>query len=96
MMLCRTFRTKFRADKVVYTRGSACYCLEEADNGKDLHLLRVDTRKLSSGAGHAVPGTAGEKQWMPDLAVVENFYELGHEMRFLKRGPGNAGVLYSD
>ena len=29
------------AGKVAITRGPLVYCLEEADNGKDLHLLRL-------------------------------------------------------
>ncbi|MCR5277945.1 MAG: glycoside hydrolase family 127 protein [Lachnospiraceae bacterium] len=37
--------SKVRADygKVAVMRGPVVYCLEEADNGKDLHLLSIDT-----------------------------------------------------
>ncbi|GFI64796.1 non-reducing end beta-L-arabinofuranosidase [Lachnospiraceae bacterium] len=33
--------------KVAFMRGPVCYCMEEADNGKNLHLLRADTERLS-------------------------------------------------
>lgn len=29
------------AGKVAFLRGPVCYCMEEADNGKNLHLLRI-------------------------------------------------------
>lgn len=32
--------------RVAVTRGPICYCLEQADNGENLHLLRVDTNAL--------------------------------------------------
>lgn len=35
--------------KAAVTRGPLCYCLEQADNGENLHLLRVDP----AGAGRA-------------------------------------------
>lgn len=40
--------TKVREDmgKVAIARGPIVYCLEEADNGKDLHLCRVDLQTL--------------------------------------------------
>ena len=34
-------------DKVAFVRGPVCYCMEEADNGKRLWLLRVDKDRLS-------------------------------------------------
>lgn len=36
--------------KVAFTRGPVTFCLEEADNGADLHLLRLDPRALEPGA----------------------------------------------
>ncbi len=33
-------------DKVAFRRGPVTFCAEEADNGRDLHLLRVDTRYI--------------------------------------------------
>ena len=46
---CIRANTKVREDigKVAFLRGPICYCMEEADNGKDLHLLRVDPEGLS-------------------------------------------------
>jgi len=41
--------------KVAITRGPLCYCMEEADNGADLHLCRVD----ASAAGQAAIGKVG-------------------------------------
>lgn len=101
-MISANARVRENVGKVAFTRGPICYCLEEADNGKDLHLLRVDTGKLWSGAEHAVSGTVGERQWDSDFAAVEEFYEMGHEMRILKVPGkrrclhGTSGALYSD
>ncbi len=36
--------------KVAFTRGPITYCAEEADNGKNLHLIRVDPDAPLSGA----------------------------------------------
>ena len=33
-------------DKVAFTRGPVTFCAEQADNGDNLHLLRVDTRYI--------------------------------------------------
>ena len=46
---CIVANTQVREDmgKVAFTRGPITYCLEEVDNGKDLHLLKVDRSKLS-------------------------------------------------
>lgn len=33
--------------KAAFVRGPVCYCMEEADNGRQLWLLRADTEKLS-------------------------------------------------
>lgn len=45
---CVRAHTKVRENtgKVAFLRGPVCYCMEEADNGKDLQLLRVDAGKL--------------------------------------------------
>ncbi len=76
--------------KAAFVRGPLCYCMEEADNGKDLHLCRVD--------GDAVcPGTHRDQrfnredyeEWEetgPGVAV-ESGYILGTEIRVL-RVPG--------
>ena len=46
---CIRANTKVREDigRVAFMRGPICYCMEEADNGKDLHLLRVAHERLS-------------------------------------------------
>lgn len=73
---CVAANTRVREDmgKVAFVRGPVCYCMEEADNGKNLHLLRVDTEKLFTD------GTAD----ISDKVTVEKTGELGHEMCILK------------
>lgn len=86
--------TKVREDvgKAAFTRGPICYCLEEADNGKNLHLLKVDTKKLLDA----------EKGSVNQGAVsVEKTHELGHEMCMLKvpglrRAEVQSAALYND
>lgn len=43
-VMCMEANTKVREEigKVAFVRGPVCYCMEEADNGKDLHLCSVD------------------------------------------------------
>lgn len=45
---CVRANTKVREDigKVAFLRGPICYCMEEADNGKELQLLRADIGRL--------------------------------------------------
>ncbi|MCM1044943.1 MAG: glycoside hydrolase family 127 protein [Candidatus Gastranaerophilales bacterium] len=45
---CLQAHTKVREEigKVAFVRGPICYCMEEADNGKDLHLCNVDMSAL--------------------------------------------------
>ena len=52
-------------DKVAFMRGPVTFCAEQADNGPDLHLLRVDTRYIG---GH------GE-----GIQVAFDFDTFGHE-----------------
>jgi hypothetical protein len=61
------------AGKVAFVRGPICYCMEEADNGKNLHLLKADLKKLYQDG----------KRSTPDVAV-EKWFGLGHEMCILK------------
>ncbi len=68
--------------KVAFTRGPICYCMEEADNGKDLHLLRADMEEIYGKAG------------VLDGIVVEKSDELGHEMCILKV-PGKRRMMES-
>ena len=71
--------------KVALVRGPICYCLEEADNGKDLHLLKLDLNKLWKDwqfeeKGKVYTGKSLNVQW-------ENNTDLGHRMLVLK-APG--------
>lgn len=70
---CLTANTRVREDagKLAFMRGPVCYCMEEIDNGKNLHLLRVDTEKLCA-------------QGIDQAVTVEKNCELGHEMWILK------------
>lgn len=73
-MVSANAKVRENVGKVAFTRGPICYCLEEVDNGKDLHLLRVDAKNLMTAEGGL------------DLSVVavERTNELGHEMCILK------------
>lgn len=46
---CVSAHTRVREDigRAAFVRGPVCYCMEEADNGKDLALLRADVGRLS-------------------------------------------------
>lgn len=86
--------TKVREDvgKAAFTRGPVCYCMEEADNGKCLHLLKADVEKLFVADGGKVN---------QDAISVERSHKLGHEMCVLeipgRRQPKSQGeTLYSD
>ena len=50
--------SKVREDigKVAVTRGPIVYCLEETDNGKDLHMLYVDMAGTSQVADEKICG----------------------------------------
>lgn len=87
---CVRANTAVREDigKAAFLRGPVCYCMEEADNGKDLHLLRVNTEKLlAEGVENAVR--------------AEKTSALGHEMCILKvpgkrvRADGDSAPLYA-
>lgn len=55
--------------KVAFTRGPIVYCMEEADNGRDLHLCKVDMEYVEQG--------------LQGIRVEES-RELGHRMDVLK------------
>ncbi len=90
---CMAANTRVREDvgRVAFMRGPVCYCMEEADNGKDLHLLRADMEKIYGGAGGQ---NSKEGKKVPSGITVETSRELGHEMCVLKvpgkRLPGSA------
>lgn len=48
-MLAANPRVREEIGKVAFTRGPITYCCEEADNGPDLHLLRVDGARVGPG-----------------------------------------------
>lgn len=81
--------TRVREDigKVAFTRGPISYCMEEVDNGKDLHMCRVDMSAIGEGLKNV---------------KVEKMTGLGHEVVTLlvpgKRQVNDAGnnSLYSD
>lgn len=52
----RMANRKVREDlgKVAFTRGPITYCMEEADNGKDLHLCYIDPARFDGGK--TIPG----------------------------------------
>ncbi len=81
---CVAANTKVRENvgKVAFVRGPICYCAEEADNGKDLSLLKVDVASLWKNAEKQV---AGETEADNGMAVETAFTEeLGHKMMVLK------------
>lgn len=85
------YRVRECTGKVAFVRGPICYCMEEADNGRNLQLLKVDREKLC--------GVRGELSGVR----VEKSEELGHEMCILKvpgkrrEIPHTGGeALYSD
>lgn len=82
---CVTANTKVREDigRVAFLRGPICYCMEEADNGKDLHLLRADMQKAAQGEK---PQPGEVQSAFPGIQVTVS-HELGHEIRVL-RVPG--------
>ena len=100
---CVRASTKVRENigKVAVARGPMVYCLEEADNGRDLGLLRVNMQKLQKDS------TAKEQEMRPNVVpkvggVVEKSTALGHEMRILKipgfrqAAAGFENTLYGD
>ena len=69
-MVMADSRVREDIGKVAFTRGPVTYCMEEIDNGKDLHLLHVDMDRLQ-----------GKDGWNVELTVNE---EMGHPMTILK------------
>lgn len=74
-MLAADWKVRENTGKVAFSRGPICYCMEEADNGSGLHLLKADVEKLFSEKN----GRMNQ-----DAVSVEQSSELGHEMRVLK------------
>lgn len=87
---CVRANTRVREDagRCAFMRGPLCYCAEEADNGGNLHLLKVDLKR--AGVSEGCSGVS-----------VEKSDAFGHETRTL-RVPGireaqdGEGALYAD
>ena len=91
-MLAADWKVRENTGKVAFSRGPICYCMEEADNGSGLHLLKADVEKLFSEKN----GRMNQ-----DAVSVEQSSELGHEMRVLKipgkrQAEKSKATLYSD
>ena len=69
-MVMADSRVREDIGKVAFTKMPVTYCMEEIDNGKDLHLLHVDMDRLQ-----------GKDGWNVELTVNE---EMGHPMTILK------------
>ena len=69
-MLASDTRVREDIGKVAFTRGPITFCMEEADNGRNLHLCRVDKSRIQVG-----------DKWN---VSVEMSKELGHNMAVLK------------
>lgn len=84
-MKAADLRVREDLGRVAFVRGPVTYCAEEADNGKDLQLYRVDTerigyaaeKKSSAGENGAVSGSGSGVR-------VEMTDRLGHPMAVLK------------
>ncbi len=82
---CLSADTRVRENmgKVAFTRGPIAYCMEEADNGAELGLLRVDMKKMRPDGGQNE-----QEEFQKDTGfqggMVEKSTALGHEMRILK------------
>lgn len=75
--------------KAAVTRGPICYCLEEADNGADLHLCRVDTLAMDRAAARSASiggremnmlEVPGFRQEMPAKAPLYSGYAPAKEL----------------
>ena len=76
-------RVRENIGKAAITRGPIVYCLEEADNGAELGLLRVNMEKLQKDCA-AKEQETGQQGVSGGGGVVEKSTALGHEMRILK------------
>ena len=65
--------------KVTFVRGPIVYCMEEADNGKNLHLYKADIDRIGTDCRNI---------------AVEMTEELGHSMATLKV-PGKRRLVTS-
>ena len=88
--------------RVAFVRGPVTYCAEEADNGKDLHLYRVDTARTGYAAERKnAAGENGAVSKSGSGVCVEMTDRLGHPMAVLKVPakklvPAEGSSLYCD
>lgn len=93
-MLQADYRVREDAGKVAFMRGPITYCMEEADNGADLHMLYVEAEKLTEDA-------TGRLTEDPGLLRVVEDTSLGHRLCKLeiagkRRQAVTGSSLYSD
>ncbi len=67
-MITADERVREDIGKVAFVRGPIVYCMEEADNGKNLHLYKADTNRIGTNCQNI---------------AVEMTEELGHSMTML-------------
>lgn len=67
-MIIADERVREDIGKVAFVRGPIVYCMEEADNGKNLHLYKADTDRIGTNCQNI---------------AVEMTEELGHSMTML-------------
>ena len=76
-------RVRENIGRVAFTRGPVTYCLEEADNGPDLHLVRVN------------PATLGEGIAVADAVIAGHPVKV-LRLPGLRQSSAPAGSLYTD
>ncbi len=75
-------RVRQNVGKVAVTRGPICYCLEEADNGSNLGLLRVDACRISK-AHLSDTGFSSLDKGEEAVVKMESGGKSGSEVRIL-------------
>lgn len=91
-MVAANERVRENMGKAAFTRGPVCYCLEEADNGKNLHLLRVDMGKVqdwgNGGLDQQTVKVERTDRWGSDMCILQ--------VPGLRRELSDGGPLYGD
>ena len=79
-LVCANPLVREDTGKAAVMRGPVVYCMEEADNGKNLHLLEIGADEMHTAAGrdamgeHFIGITAGGRRRMADGAEEEPLY----------------------
>ena len=71
-LLCANSAVREDVGKAALMRGPVVYCLEEADNGKDLHLLSVDTEGTPQVSDGIICGAEAKVITMPGFRQKED------------------------